>query len=52
MKTNREKKALTFGELVAAAYHACGGQKAKRIVRLAVKARLVELRGDDRIVMP
>src|SRR5947209_622509 len=39
MKTNREKKPLTFGELVATAYHASGRRKAKGIVRLPVNAR-------------
>ena len=48
---NHKRKPLTFGDLIAAVYAACGRQKAEGIVRLAVKARLVEFRGDDRFVI-
>jgi len=51
MKINHKKKPLTFGDLIAAGYAACGRQKAKRIVRLAVNANLVEFRGHDRFVI-
>jgi CheY-like chemotaxis protein len=51
MKTNCRKGHLTFGEFIMAVYDACGRQKAEGIVRLAVKARLVEFRGHDRIVI-
>ena len=51
MKTNCRKKHLTFGEFILAAYAACGRQKAKGIVRLAVNARLVEFQGRERFVM-
>ena len=53
---NQKKKplafgALTFGDLIAVVYAAYGKQKAKRIVRLAVNAHLVEFRGHDRFVI-
>ena len=47
MKTNHKRKTLTFGEFIAGIYDACGRQKAKGIVRLAVKAHWVEFRGSD-----
>jgi hypothetical protein len=50
MKTNH-KRVLTFGEFIAGIYDACGRQKAKGIVRLAVKARWVEFRGPDRLMI-
>jgi hypothetical protein len=51
MKTNCRKRLLTFGELSATVYAACGRQKAEGIVRLAVNARLLEFRGHDRFVI-
>jgi hypothetical protein len=51
MRNNSKKKALTFGEFVAAIYAARGKRKATGIVRLAVNARLVEFRGPKRIVI-
>jgi hypothetical protein len=48
---NLKKKPLMFGDLIAAVYAAYGKQKAKRIVRLAVNAHLVEFRGHDRFVI-
>jgi hypothetical protein len=48
MKTNHKKKALTLGEFIAGIYDACGRQKARGIVRLAIKAQWVEFRGHDR----
>ena len=56
MMINQKKKplafgALTFGDLIAVVYAAYGKQKAKRIVRLAVNAHLVEFRGHDRFVI-
>ena len=51
MKTNRRKKALTFGEFIASVYDAYGKPKAMGIVRLAVKARWVEFRGQQRFVI-
>jgi CheY-like chemotaxis protein len=51
MKANCRKGHLTFGEFIMAVYDACGRQKAQGIVRLAVKACLVEFRGHDRFVI-
>jgi hypothetical protein len=51
MKTNCRKGPLTFGEFIMAVYDACGRQKARGIVRLAVNARLLEFRGRDRFVI-
>jgi hypothetical protein len=51
VKTNLQKKALTFGEFSASIYDACGRQKTEGIVRLAVNTRLVEFRGHDRFVI-
>jgi hypothetical protein len=48
---NQNKKPMTFGDLIAAVYAAYGRQKAKRIVRLAVNAHLVEFRGRERFVI-
>ena len=42
---NRKKKLLALGDLIAADFIACGGQKAERIVRPAVHTRRVEFRG-------
>lgn len=44
MKTQRTKKNLTFGEFVERMYDACGKRKAGGIVRLAIKAHLIEFR--------
>jgi hypothetical protein len=51
MKTNCGKKSLTFGEFITTAYDAWGQRRAKRIVRLAVKTRWVEFRGQQRFVI-
>ena len=51
MMINYKKKPLKFGEFIASVYAAYGKQKAKRIVRLAVNAHLVEFRGHDRFVI-
>ena len=51
MKTNARNKLMTFGDLVAAAYRAWGRRRAKGLVWLAVNARLVEFRGQQRVVI-
>jgi hypothetical protein len=48
MRTNQEKKALTFGEFIMAAYDAWGKRRASGIVRLAVNAHLIEFQGRQR----
>ena len=51
MKANHEKKTLTFGEFIMAAYAACGKRRARGIIWLAVNAGLVEFRGQRRFVI-
>jgi hypothetical protein len=51
MKTNCRKRYLTFGEFIACIYDAWGKRKARGIVRLAIKAHLVALRSQRRIVI-
>ena len=48
MKPHTPKKQLTFGDFVAGIYRAWGSRKAGGIIRLAVKARLIEFRGQER----
>ena len=52
MKTNHKKKALTFGDFIAAAYRAWGSRRARGLVRLALNAHLVVFRGRQRFVIP
>ena len=51
MKTDCRKKSLTFGEFIAGIYDVCGKRKATGIVRLAIKARLIEFRGQQRFTI-
>jgi hypothetical protein len=51
MKSPCKKKSLTFGEFVARMYDVCGKRKATGIVRFAVKAHLVEFRGQQRFMV-
>jgi len=51
MMTNHKSKPPTFGEFIAAVYDACGGKKARGIVRLAVNAHLIEFQGHYRFVI-
>jgi hypothetical protein len=51
MNTLQTKKALRFGDLIAAVYDACGEHRARGIVRLAVNAHLVTFRGSRRYVI-
>jgi len=51
MKSNCRKKALTLGEFIADVYDGCGKRKARGIVRLAIKAQLIEFRGHQRFVI-
>ena len=44
MKNHRAKKYLTFGEFVERVYDVCGKRKAEGIVRIAIKAHLIEFR--------
>ncbi|HYV27645.1 MAG TPA: hypothetical protein VFA77_08945 [Candidatus Eisenbacteria bacterium] len=51
MKANKKNTALTFGGFIAAVYRACGKRRARRIVRLAVNAHLIEFGGQQRFVI-
>jgi hypothetical protein len=55
MKTNHEKKALakelTLGEFINSVYDVWGKRRAKGIVRLAIKAHLIEFRGQQRFAI-
>ena len=47
MKSNQEKKVLRLGDLIAGGYRACGKRRAKGIIRLAAKARLIMFQGHN-----
>ena len=49
--TNGNKRVLTFGDFIVAAYGAWGVRGAKGLVRLAVNAHLVDFRGRQRFVI-
>ena len=51
MKINHKQKVLTLGEFIASVYDAHGKYKARGIVRLAIKAHLIEFRGQQRFVI-
>ena len=51
MKAPAAKRPLTFGEFVAGSFRAWGKGKAEGIIRLAVKAQLIEFRGPERFVI-
>jgi hypothetical protein len=51
MKINQEKKALTFGDLIESVYRACGKRRARGIIRLAAKARLIVFQGHGRLMI-
>lgn len=50
-RTNGKKKAMTFGDFIAAAYRAGGVRRAKGLVWLAINAHLVVFRGQQRLVI-
>ena len=41
MEPKQAKKAVTLGELIEGGYRACGKRRAKAIIWLAAKARLI-----------
>jgi hypothetical protein len=49
--TNGNKRVLTFGDFIAAAYRTWGWRRPKGLVWLAVNARLIQFRGPQRIVI-
>jgi hypothetical protein len=50
-EAHSKTKLLTFGEFVAGSYRAWGKRKALGIIRLAVKAHLIEFGGQERFVV-
>ena len=51
MKINHKQKTLTLGEFIASVYDAHDKYKARGIVRLAIKAHLVEFCGPQRFMI-
>jgi hypothetical protein len=51
MKINHKQKVLTLGEFIAGVYDTHGKYKARGIVRLALKAHLVEFCGQQRLLI-
>jgi hypothetical protein len=51
VKTNPQKRPLTFGDFVAGGYRAWGKDRAEGIIRLAIKSRLIEFCGDQRFMI-
>ena len=51
MKTNKDKKAQTFGEFIMAVYDAWGKRQASGIVWLAVNAQLIDFGGQQHVVI-
>jgi len=49
--TNGNKRVLTFGDFIAAAYGAWRRHRAKGLVWVAVNARLIQFRGRQRVVI-
>jgi hypothetical protein len=39
--TRTKKKGLTFGDLIAATYKACGRQRAPKMIQLAMESHLI-----------
>jgi hypothetical protein len=52
MITHGRKRYLTLGEFIMAVYDVWGKRRARGIVRLAIKAHLIEFRGEQRLVIP
>jgi hypothetical protein len=50
-KTKPRKKPLTFGDFVAGGYRVWGNRKALGLIRLAIKAHVIEFRGQSRLVV-
>ncbi len=51
MKAISKKRIPTFGDFITRVYDVCGDRKATGIVRLAIKARLIEFRGEQRFMI-
>jgi hypothetical protein len=50
VETNQKTKRLTFGSLIESAYRACGKRRARGIIRLAAKARLIVFQDHGRFM--
>jgi len=51
MKANERKKALTLAELIEGGYRACGKPRARAVILLAAKARLIVFKEDARLTL-
>ena len=51
IETTANEQVLTFGDLIAAVYGACGKGQARGILTLALHARLIEFTGDHRFII-
>jgi len=51
VKTHEGKKALTLGELIESGYRTCGKRRARAIIRLAAKARLIVTQDHGRFMI-
>ncbi|HEY0256276.1 MAG TPA: hypothetical protein VGC39_02445 [Candidatus Methylacidiphilales bacterium] len=51
MKTISKKRVPTLGEFITRVYDVCGERKASGIVRFAIKSRLIEFRGGQRLAI-
>lgn len=50
-KTSSNKKPWTFGDFVAGGYRVWGKRKALGLIRLAIKAHVIEFQGHSRLVI-
>jgi hypothetical protein len=51
VKSASRNEPLTFGAFIAGGYRAWGKRKAKGIIHLAVKAHVIEFRGQHRFMI-
>lgn len=51
MKTSGKKRALMFGDFIAAAYKAGGKRRGNELVRAAVNTRLIVFQGRQHFVI-
>ena len=52
MRTDGREREVTFGDFIAGAYRVWGKRRAKGLVWLALKARLVVFREPQRFLIP
>ena len=46
IKAKQKDETLTLGDLIESSYRACGKRRARGMIRLAAKARLIVFQGD------